>query len=159
MQVELPGAWYCAVRRQPEQLWVVMSQNLQPMPPRRPALCALSTSYTALFLYVHYRQRLHDVLQASCFVRTLVQRSAMRLASDVAPRREQPAGRTAQHSSLGRIGGRVSHSHAKATATPPAAAAASLGQATASATARRLGMATIIPTGAASAAMALRGPA
>ena len=46
------------------------------------------------------------------FVRTLVQRSAMRLASDVAPRREQPAGRTAQHSSLGRIGGRVSHSHA-----------------------------------------------
>ena len=45
-------------------------------------------------------------------MRTLVQRSAMRLASDVAPRREQPAGRTAQHSSLGRIGGRVSHSHA-----------------------------------------------
>ena len=45
-------------------------------------------------------------------MRTLVQRSAMRLANDVAPRREQPAGRTAQHSSLGRIGGRVSHSHA-----------------------------------------------
>lgn len=43
------------------------------------------------------------------FVRTLVQRSAMRLANDVAPRREQSAGRGAQHSSLGRIGGRVSH--------------------------------------------------
>lgn len=45
------------------------------------------------------------------FVRTLVQRSALRLANDVAPRREEPAGRTAQHSSLGRIGGRVLHSH------------------------------------------------
>ena len=43
------------------------------------------------------------------FVRTLVQRSAMRLASDVAPNREQQASRGAQHSSLGRIGGTVSH--------------------------------------------------